>query len=151
MQNRNKRWHCEKWKPGGRSLRAEATDGLIWGSARESMTNRSSSSNGVKRSVCVTVRGAASRNLRPSEWGRRRASEEPPPRKRVTARPGFSGWYILIIPHMHTFTVQDAQFVISFSKVQRSNMPRPQRRKGEGSAAKLHRTKSAPTVSGVTL
>lgn len=40
---------------------------------------------------------------------------------------GFSGWYILIIPHMHTFTVQDAQFVISFSKVQRSNMPRPRR------------------------
>lgn len=40
---------------------------------------------------------------------------------------GLSGWYILIIPHMHTFTVQDAQFVISFSKVQRSNMPRPQR------------------------
>lgn len=93
-----------------------------------------SSSNGVTWSVCVHDTGEACRNLRPPEReipsrSGTMQSEEPLSREESPFAWiwVFLGGTFLIIPHMHTFTVQDAQFVISFSKVQRSNMPRPRR------------------------
>lgn len=76
-------------------------------------------------------------------------SEEPLIRKKESPSIWvFSGWYILIIPHMHTFTVQDAPVCYQLLK---SSEVKHAATSAVRSAAKLHRTESAPTVSGVTL
>lgn len=76
--------------------------------------------------------GAACRNLRPSERERRRAVRGTAPQEKSHRSSGFF-WVVHFnySTHAHIHS-SGCPVCISFSKVQRSNMPRPRRRKGKG-------------------
>lgn len=112
-----KKWHCQNGRPGGRRWRAEATDRLIWGSMWKSVKETGAPQNateGVLNDTGEACRTRGRQNER-SLHGRYHAVRGTALEYWVIFASVvccffflffFSRWYIWIIPHMHTFTVQ---------------------------------------------
>lgn len=115
-----KKWHCQNGRPGGRRWRAEATDRLIWGSMWKSVKETGAPQNATEGVLNDT--GEACRTRGPPKWEIPSRAVPCSPRYRALSIESslrqsyfvfvffcwffFSRWYIWIIPHMHTFTVQ---------------------------------------------